>query len=83
MKIALTSMFAKLWEAWHALCYCVRLLLGCLASYSGFLAIAFAACSTRRLVYVLRTVNAGVRKPGYKANSFRVSRHGGSVASGL
>ena len=52
-KIALTSMFAKLQKLgtdWHALCYCVRLLLACLASYSGFLAIAFAACGTKTLV---------------------------------
>ena len=45
-KIAVTSMFAKLRKLgtdWHALCYCVRLLFACLASYSGFLAIAFAA----------------------------------------
>ena len=52
-KIALTSMFAKLQKLgtdWHALCYCVHLLLACLASHSGFLAIAFATCGTRRLV---------------------------------
>ena len=52
-KIAVTSMFAKLQKLgtdWHALCYCVRFLLACLASYSGFPAIAFAPWGTRRLV---------------------------------
>ena len=51
--MAPTSMFAKLQNLGtdlHALCYCARLLLACLASYSSFLAIAFAACRTRRLV---------------------------------
>ena len=83
-KIALTSMFVKLQKLgtdWHALCYCVRLLLVCLASYSGFLAIAFAACGTRRLVCATDGKRWG-EKAGYEANSFRVSRHGGSVASG-
>ena len=44
--MALTSMFAKLRKlgtSWHVLCYCVWLVLACLALYQGFLAITFAA----------------------------------------
>ena len=51
--MVLTSNFEKLRKLgtdWHALCYCVQLLLACLALYSGFLAIAFATCGTRSLV---------------------------------
>ena len=53
-KMAPTSTFAeilKLSTSWHALC-CVfgyYLVVACLASYPGFLAIAFAACGTMKV----------------------------------
>ena len=77
----------------------MRLVLACLVLYPGFFAIAFAASSTTmvsrcyhrymrcnvtsHISMVLQTANAGLRKPGYEANNFRVSCHGGSVASGF
>ena len=53
-KTALTSVFAKLrklgtgWQALYGCC--VRLVLASLASYSGFIATAFAAAVPRRLL---------------------------------
>ena len=50
--MAPTSMFAKLQKlgtSWRALCYCVWLVLAYLASYPGFLAIAFAASGTMKV----------------------------------
>ena len=55
--MAPTSMFAKLRKlgtSCHALCYCVQLVLPCLAPYPGFLAIAFAGFPTSSTMKVSR-----------------------------
>ena len=39
----------KLGTDWHALCYCVQLVLACLASYPGLFTIAFSACGTQKV----------------------------------
>ena len=86
--MALTSMFAKLWKlgtSWHVLCYCVRLLAcGCMFSLvSRFSRHSMCSFLYHEGYWMLRTANAGLRKPGYKANNFHVSCHGGFVASGF
>ena len=52
--MAPTSTFAKIWKlstSWHALCcvFSYWLVVTCLASYPGFLVIAFAACGTLKV----------------------------------
>ena len=93
MKIALKpdEHVCETMEAWLGLACTVllRLAFACVFglvfrfSCHSICRLPFAACGTRRLVCTIQMANAEVRKPGYEANSFRVSRHGGSVASGL
>ena len=70
----------KLGMSWHALCCCIRLVLACLASYPGFRAIPFVACGTMKVSRCYGQQMLGW-KPGYEANNFRVSCHGGSVVT--
>ena len=53
-------------------------MVACLASYPGFLTIAFAAYGTMKVSRCY-----GRETPEYKADNFRVSCHGGSVANGF
>lgn len=76
--MAPTSMSAKLLKfgmSWHALCYCVGLVLACLASYPGFLAIAFAGFAASGLVVTTEGKRWVEKACRYDANNFRVSCH--------
>ena len=59
---------------------CVRLVLACLASYSGFIATAFAAAVPRRLLGAPEGKRSGEKAWLRGYNNFRVSSHGSSVA---